>query len=171
MKRGADVTDDIEKVYSEYFLTVYKYALSLSRDPQTAEEITQETFFKALKSINKFKGECKINVWLCQIAKNTYYSFCKKEKREIGIDDADLPELMTADIIFGIENKETVQEIHRILHDMNEPYKEVFSLRTFGELSFREIGELFGKSSNWAGVTYHRAKNKIREALENENIM
>lgn len=146
---------------------VYKYALSLSRDQNVAEEITQETFFKALKGIKKFKGECKIDVWLCQIAKNTYYSFCTKEKRELKMDETfDVSKLTAKDFSVDIENKETVLEIHRILHDLEEPYKEVFTLRTFGELSFKEIGELFGKSSNWAGVTYYRAKNKIREALE-----
>jgi RNA polymerase sigma-70 factor (ECF subfamily) len=160
------VVHDIEKVYTEYFRTVYKYVLTLSRDPGIAEEITQETFFKAMKNLKSFRGESSMSAWLCQIAKNTYFTFCSREKRKQSLDETgEIPGLVAGDIAGEFMDKETAREIHRILHDMAEPYKEVFSLRTFGELSFREIGELFGKSENWAGVTYHRAKGKIKEAL------
>ena len=163
---------DIERVYEEHFITVYRYVLSLSRNPHIAEEVTQETFFKALKSAGSFRGDCSLSVWLCQIAKNTYLSHLEKTKRADGLKEklkggahaSDGPEP-------ALVNKETSKRIHRVLHDMDEPYKEVFSLRTFGELSFSDIAELFGKSENWARVTYFRAKAKIKEALEHENEM
>ena len=155
---------DFEEVYRLYFRDVYKYALSLSRNEAVAEEITQETFFKALKYMDSFKGECRVYVWLCQIAKNTYFTLCKRDK--IFDPDAEMEALASEDRMEdSLLAKETAFEIHRILHDLEEPYKEVFSLRTFGELSFRQIGELFGKTENWARVTYHRAKLKIREKL------
>lgn len=152
--------EDYQKIYSLYFQDVYKYLLSLCRDPVLAEEITQETFFKALKSLDSFQGQCKLYVWLCQIAKNTYFSYIKKH-RETELEDSTVDFLEEA-----FFEKETAFEIHRILHTMSEPYKEVFSLRVFGELSFQQIGALFGKTENWARVTYHRARLKIKEELE-----
>jgi len=153
---------DFTDVYNKYFRDVYRYALALTKNESLAEELTQETFFKALKSIEQFDGRCRLYVWLCQIAKNTYFTMHRKEIRqqqELELQDS-----------FSFEdkllNKETAFDIHKALHRLEEPYKEVFSLRTFGELSFRQIGQLFGKTESWARVTYHRAKLKIREELE-----
>lgn len=156
---------DFAQVYDLYFRDVYKYALAISRDMHLAEEITQETFFKALKSLDSFKGECKLSVWLCQIAKNCYISHCRKAKfRDVGADTSKIDSGM--DLEAEMSDKETAFAIHKILHDLDEPYKEVFSLRTFGELSYKQIGELFGKTENWARVTYHRAKLQIKEELK-----
>lgn len=155
---------NIEKVYSEYYDVVFKYVLSLCKNESWAEEITQEAFFKALKSIDSFRGECKLSVWLCQIAKNTFYTEAKRQKRQV-----DYPmELIQYEesVEQRILDKDTAFEIHQLLHDMEEPYKEVFWMRTFGELSFRDIGNLFGKTESWARVTYHRAKIKIKEGIK-----
>lgn len=152
---------EFEQVYELYFRDVYKYALSLTRDPHMAEEVTQETFFKALKSLDKFDGKCKLYVWLCQIAKNTWFTISRRE----GKLDKTSREPVEDTVERGLLEKESVFEIHKVLHRLEEPYKEVFSLRTFGELSFSQIGELFGKTESWARVTYHRAKLKIREEL------
>lgn len=153
-----------EDLYNQYFKDVYRYALSLSKNESIAEEITQETFFKALNSVDSFDGKCRIYVWLCQIAKNTYFSYIKKEKR---FDyDSDVSGILSDDNIEdNISNKETSFEIHKRLHLLEEPYKEVFSLRLFGELSFFQIATLFKKTESWARVTYHRAKLKIKEEL------
>lgn len=155
---------EFSKIYEKYFQYVYKYTLSLCQDVAIAEDITQETFFKALKSIEKFSGKCKLQVWLCQIAKNTYFSYYEKEKKK---SDEDIGEVQidTKEIEKGLINNETAFEIHKLLHKLQEPYKEVFTLRTFGELSFAQIGELFGKTESWARVTYHRAKLKLKEDL------
>lgn len=154
---------DFSEVYELYFKDVYKYALSLSRDPHVAEEITQETFFKALKSIDSFRGQCKLYVWLCQIAKNTYYTYAGKQ--ENAYDDGLLPTAAEGGLEEKLLQKETAFEIHRALHRLEDPYKEVFSLRVLGQLSFKQIGELFGKTESWARVTFHRAKIKIKEEL------
>ena len=154
---------EFEEVYRLYFQDVYKYALSLTRDEHTAEEITQETFFKALRSIDQFDGRCKVYVWLCQIAKNTYFT---QYQRAIKGEQLS-PEPKHIDSLEErLETQETAFEIHKILHDMPDPFKEVFSLRAFGDLSFKQIGELFGKTESWARVTYHRAKMKIKEELQ-----
>lgn len=154
---------EFEEVYRLYFRDVYRYCLALTRDEQMAEEVTQETFFKALGAIDKFDGKCKIYVWLCQIAKNTYFTMHSRDKRQgiLSEEPADWENLEEK-----LLSKESAFEIHRILHALDEPYKEVFSLRTFGELPFRQIGELFGKTESWARVTYHRAKLKIKEELQ-----
>lgn len=154
---------EFEEVYRLYFRDVYRYCLALTRDEQMAEEVTQETFFKALGAIDKFDGKCKIYVWLCQIAKNTYFTMHSRDKRQgiLSEEPADWENLEEK-----LLTKESAFEIHRILHALEEPYKEVFSLRTFGELPFRQIGELFGKTESWARVTYHRAKLKIKEELQ-----
>lgn len=155
---------DIEKIYADYFETVYRYVLSLSRDTSVADEITQETFFRALKKLKDFKGQCKLSVWLCQIAKNCYFTYVEKEKKKSSISEEEVSAMKSLEEAFT--DKETALQIHQILHDLAEPYKEVFSLRTFGELSFREIGDLFEKSESWARVTCHRAKLQIRQRLE-----
>ena len=154
---------DFEDVYQRYFRDVYRYVLSLTRNETLAEEITQETFFKALRSIDRFDGKCRVFVWLCQIAKNTYFTHYQKEKR---FRKEENPEEGSGSLEQEFVTKETAFEIHRILHEMEEPYKEVFSLRTFGELSFAQIGKLFGKTESWARVTYHRAKLKIKERVQ-----
>ena len=155
---------DFQQVYDLYFRDVYRYALSLCRNESIAEEITQETFFKALEKLGSFDGKCKISVWLCQIAKNTYISMCRKDKRlDPDADTALLPVEGSMEERFF--DQETAFAIHKVLHTLEEPYKEVFSLRTFGELSFKQIAELFGKTEAWARVTYHRARLKIKEEL------
>ena len=152
--------EDYQEIYTLYFQDVFKYVLALSRDPCLAEEITQETFFKALKSLDSFQGQCKLYVWLCQIAKNTYLSYLKKHK------EPEKEETLTSSLEEMMLDKESVFLIHQALHNLPEPYKEVFSLRVLGELSFRQIGLLFGKTENWARVTYHRARLTIKEELE-----
>lgn len=164
---------NIEELYRAYFDIVYRYIRSISQDESLAEEVTQETFFKALKKVDQFRGDCDVRVWLCQIAKNTLYDHLKKQKRQTTVDE----QLERAESGGGelleekLAQRSQAMEIHKVLHELQEPYKEVFSLRTFGELSFREIGMIFGKSENWARVTYYRARVKIREELEHEDHM
>ena len=155
----------IEELYQLYFKDIYLFVKALSKDEHIAEEITQETFFKAMKSIDSFKGECDIRVWLCQIAKNTYYSYCKKNNRIISEEEPERTDTEQKSIESQLIDKEDAVAIHKILHKLEEPYKEVFHLRTFGELSFKEIGEVFEKTESWSRVTYHRAKMKIIEQL------
>lgn len=162
---------EFDSIYREYFKDIYLYLRSLSGEETLAEELTAETFFKALKSIDSFRGDCNIRVWLCQIAKNTYFTYCKKkgrtesltkEQMESRIDppvEQKSPEIILID-------KEISERLHVLLHRMEEPYKEVFSLRVFGELSFKQIGSLFGRTENWACVVYHRARKKLLEGLE-----
>ena len=152
--------EDYEQIYALYFQDVYRYVCALSRDANLAEEITQETFFKALKSLDSFRGQCRLYVWLCQIAKHTYLSHLKKRK------EPENEEPLSNSVEEMMLEKESAFQIHQALHNLSEPYKEVFSLRVLGELSFRQIGLLFGKSENWARVTYHRARLKIKEEFE-----
>lgn len=155
---------DFEKIYSEYYDEVFQYIRSLCKEDEWAEEITQETFLKALKSIGTFRGERKLSVWLCQIAKNMFYTQAKRRKKQL---DYPLEIIPTIDSIEQkIFNEETAFELHKLLHQLDEPYKEVFWMRTFGELSFVQIGNLHGKSEGWARVTYHRAKLKIKEGIQ-----
>lgn len=158
---------DMEEVYDRYFIAVYRYLLSISQSKHIAEELTQETFFKALQKIDYFQGECDIRVWLCQIGKNAYYDYLRKNKKYSSIDEA-LERADPMNVELNFEKKDDVYRIHRILQNLREPYKEVFLLRTFDELSFREISYLFGKSESWAKMTYLRAKKKIQEVLDYE---
>ena len=159
---------EFEQIYRAYFKPIYHYVWQLSGDRHTAEEVTSEAFLKAINSIDRFRGDCEIRVWLCQIAKNTYYSYTKKNRRISSIDAPDFQSIAAADahIDTQIDTQEDARQIRKILHELSEPYKEVFMWRVFGELSFREIGNLYGKSDNWACVTYHRARKIIRHRLE-----
>lgn len=161
---------DIRELYETYFSTVYKYIFSISRDVHIAEDVTQETFFKALKYADGFRGDCKLSVWLIQIAKNCYMDELRKRKRILSAEEIE-GTVSSEDLSVSYIEKEKALSVHRKLHQLKEPYKEVLSLRIFGELSFKEIGEIFGKSENWARVTYHRGRTRIKEELENEGHM
>lgn len=155
---------DFEQLYKAYYMQLYSYVMTLARNPEKSEEITQKAFFKAMLSFKKFRGESSCFTWLCAIAKNIFLDMQRAEKRR---SDKEPPDTDSGtDIQAEIEDKDTALRIHKILHTMEEPYKEVFQLRVFGELSFRDIADLFGKSESWARVTYHRAKVRIREKLE-----
>ncbi len=157
--------DDFDQIYQNYFDPVYRYVLSLSQNPALAEEITQETFFKALRSLHQFQGKSNLKSWLCAIAKNLWLSELRKKNVQ-PIDDA----MSLADPSVGPEEailrQDESMRIHRFLHHLDEPYREVFTLRALGQLSFRDIGALFAKSENWACVVYHRARAKIKEKME-----
>ena len=160
---------NIQEVYEQYFTVVYRYLLSLSHNTHIAEELTQETFFKALKKVDDFRGDCDLRVWLCQISKNTYYDYLKKNKKYAPESQDEKEESFPSDLLQNFSDKETALQVHKVLHRLSEPYKEVFSLRVFGELSFGTISSLFGKSESWARDTYHRACKKIREELDHED--
>ena len=156
--------EDFDQIYADYYSEVYKFVLSLCQNHSLAEEITQESFFKALKSIDSFNGNCKLSTWLCKIARNTFYSYTKKHNRQVEYPlDAILSD---ENIEEQFADKEIANAIHKVLHKLNEPYKEVFWLRIFGELSFAQIGALFEKTESWARVTYYRAKIMIKEELQ-----
>lgn len=159
---------DFEKLYATHFNYVYLYIRKLSHGEEIAEEITSETFFRALSSINSFRGECDVKVWLCQIARNCYYSYIKEhdragrnediEKLEQIPDEGSLEETVFA--------KDDVSVAQFALHNLRDPYKEVFMWRLFGEMSFKQIGKLFNKTENWACVTYHRARKMLQKNME-----
>ena len=155
---------DFEQIYKAYYIQVFSYVMTFSGNPEEAEEVTQKAFFKALLSIEKFRGESSHYTWLCAIAKNIYLDKKRDEQkhRRSVLSEKDT----SVNIEEGLEDKDTALRIHRILHQMEEPYKEVFQLRVFGELSFSDIGNLFGKTESWARVTFHRAKIKIKDKLE-----
>ena len=157
---------NIQKVYEQYFAIVYRYLLSLSHNTHIAEELTQETFFKALKKVDDFRGDCDLRVWLCQISKNTYYDYLKKNKKYAPELQEETEDTFSKDLFQNFSDKDTAFQVHKVLHRLSEPYKEVFVWRVFGELSFKEIGDLYGKSDNWACVTYHRARKMIQRRLE-----
>lgn len=156
---------NFEDIYQLYFKDVFLFLRSISASEDIAEEITQETFTKALKAIDRFDGNKDIRAWLFTIAKNTYYTYCKRQKfiGETVSDDIPAKQEMWVDHMI---EEETAFLVHRFLHDMNQPYKEVFTLRVFGELSFEKIALLFGKTPNWARVTFYRAKKQMIKYME-----
>ena len=156
---------DFESVYNEYFKDVYRCLRALGADEPLAEELTQETFFKALKALDRFDGSKNIRAWLFTIARNAFYSYYRGRKR---LAEAEPPERPSPapEPEEALADREQAAMIHRCLHEMAEPYKEVFTLRVLGELSFEQIGSLFGKSAGWARVVYYRARREIREYLE-----
>lgn len=161
---------DFEEIYRAYFTDVYRYLLSLSKNEHTAEEITSETFFRALRTIDSFRGDCEIRVWLCHIAKNIYYTHLKKAQRTQSMDSSEFSRLPedTAPLEEQFVRQVETQSIQAMLHNLQEPYREVFMWRVYAQLSFKEIGKLFRKTENWACVTYHRARVMIKQRLEDK---
>jgi RNA polymerase sigma-70 factor (ECF subfamily) len=153
----------MDEIYQKYATTVYKYLMSLTHKEELAEELTQETFYQAVRSIGSFEGKCRISTWLCAIAKNLYLSHLRKNPEHEDIDKQDIP-------VASAENK-AIESLSRVellkkLHELPEPYREVTYLRVFGGLSFAEIGEVLGKTENWARVSFYRGKEKLRKEVE-----
>jgi RNA polymerase sigma-70 factor (ECF subfamily) len=157
---------DFEEIYKEYYPQIYYYLLKLSSDKDCAEELTQETFFRALKSIDSFRGDCEISTWLCQIAKNCFYTYARREKITVNSDLLLNEEITGKSVEEVVSDKEAYIKIQEILHKIGDPYKEVFWMRAFAELSFAQIASIHGKTEGWARVTYHRAKMMVKEGLE-----
>ena len=145
-----------------YFDDVYRYLLSLSRSESTAEELTSETFFRAMDALDRFRGECSVRVWLCQIAKHLWYQHLRKANRETELpEEAELP-LMPSAEDEAVSRSGQLDMLRRV-HELPEPGREVVYLRTFGGLSFREIGDVLGKTETWARVTFYRGKERLKQ--------
>jgi len=164
--------EDLSDIYKSYANEVNRFLLCLTSSEDLAEELTQETFYQAVKAIHRYNGECKISVWLCQIAKHSYYDYLKKAKyrnhtsidylTQTGVDicsNEDLPDI-------SMIKESTLRAIHQEIRQLQEPYTEIFLLRITLNISFKEIGDIFEKSENWARVTYYRAKCKLAERVD-----
>ena len=155
---------DFDLIYKQYFRDVFLYLRSLSANEDIAEEIAQETFAKALKAIDSYDGQKDIRAWLFTIAKNTYFTACKRQNLFSGEEPSENIAAPQSVFVEQMMDEECAFQIH-----MKEPYKEVFTLRVFGELPFDKISKLFGKSPSWARVVFYRAKTQIKEYMEEVN--
>ncbi len=156
---------DIETLFRSYHREIYLYIYSLSGDSATADDIAAETFLKAFAAIRGFRGESSIRTWLYQIAKNTYYSHIRINQRYVLTGTFPIQQAYD-DASSALLAAEVLQAVDAALNNLSSTYREVFALRVFGELGFVQIGQLFGKTANWACVTYHRARTRIREEME-----
>lgn len=156
---------DYEKLYNSYYMQVYSYAVTLTKNPEQAEEIAQHTFVKAMSSKLKHSGKSSELTWLCSIAKNLYYDEIRRKQKLTGMDDVNNAP-SSDDLERSVSDSDAAFRIHLVLHELEEPYKEVFQLRVFGELSFAQIASIFRKTESWARVTYHRARLRIKERME-----
>ena len=160
---------DMAVVYEEFAPVVYKYLFCLTRDRALSEELTQETFYQAIKSVKHFRGDCKLSVWLCQIAKRLWYKELKKRKRIVAVPLEEEKLISPQDVEGDFLEKAGRAEFYRQLHLLDENTREVMYMRLTGELSFSEIGDILGKTENWARVTFYRGRQKIaKEWKRNE---
>ena len=155
------------EVYRDSAEKVYRFLLRLTGSADIAEELTAETFYQAYLHIDKFRGECAMDTWLCQIAKNAWYKELERRKRHL--PEQEIQDLAAPDLYARLEDRQTALTIHKLLHGLPEPYREVFSLRVFGELQFSEIAAVFGKSESWAKMTFYRGKAKLIEEMEGQD--
>lgn len=152
-------------MYSLYAQTVYKYLMSLCRDHYIAEELTQETFFKAISRPPVFDGSVKPSTWLCTIAKNAYISYLRKEKRRGGEDIEDIPQKADSDLFSDMNER----EIYKAVHALPDPYKELILLRIHTDMNFAQIGEIMGMTENAARVAFYRGKERLKKILDQRN--
>ncbi len=153
----------MDEVYRQYAQTVYRYLLSLTRDAGLAEELTQETFYQAIRSSERYDGSCAVPTWLCAIAKNALRTY---RRAHPALEEIGEQELSTDSAENDALEAEERLELFKRLHGLREPYREVLYLRVFGNLSFREIGEVQGKTENWARVTFYRGKELLRKEVD-----
>ena len=155
---------DIEQIYEKYFEIVNKYLFCLTHDSDISEELTQETFYRAVQKIDTFKGNCKISVWLCQIAKNLWYDELRKKKKFKDNYEKQEFFLPTEEETENrVIEKDSIVQLYKKIQKLDEQTREVIYLRITGELSFKEIGNILGKTENWARVTFYRGKQKLKE--------
>lgn len=159
---------EMDEIYRLYAPSVFRYLVGITSDPELAEELTQETFYQAIKSIHRFKGQCKMFVWLCQIAKHLYFDHLKREKRVNRFVHWEQLEQEPTSYIFDLPEeafgvKSDVVSLFCAIRNLPEIQRELVLLRVIGDLSFREIGDLLGQTENWARVTFYRAKTKLRK--------
>lgn len=166
-RRQVVATNEFEKMMRSCAPVVYRFLLSMCGNEDLAEELTSETFYRAYLHIDRFRGECRPETWLCQIAKNALYRETRRTKRMISWEQLGTAEA-DGDFFERIANREQTLKIYSHLHRLSDPYKEVFMLRLLGELKFKEIADIYGKSESWAKVTFYRAKNKLIELMEGE---
>ena len=166
-RKGVASTADMDSIYREYSGTVKAFLIRISRNTDLAEELTQETFYQAIKSINRFDGRSSLRTWLCSIAKHLYLDAIRKQNTNQSVFDNHSAE---EDFTERLAKKDQAMAAHRLLHLLEEPYREVFTLRTFCDLTHAQIADLFGKSESWSRVTYYRARQQLQDAMkENEN--
>lgn len=158
---------DIEQIYNEYFKIVYRYLICLTHNKEIAEDLTQETFCKAIKNINNFQGKCKISVWLCEIAKNLWFNELKKMKKISFVEIED-----DINVLYNIEEdflrKQDLEQLYAKIQKLDEGVREIFYLKLFSNLTFKQIGEIKGRSEIWARVNFYRGKQKLKEVDGNE---
>lgn len=176
---------EFDEIYKKFAGKIYWYIFRLCKNETEAEDILQKTFLRAIEKSDTFDGRCGVFTWLCRIAHNIWLDECKKaENKNVSwdrirsfVENADSKRgkvrdvvsgsgRESADLVQGFADKEVAMQLHRCVHRLSEPYKEVFLLRTFGELSFREIGELFDRTENWARVTYYRGKERLKRMYQ-----
>lgn len=162
--------EDMHKLYEENALKVYYFLLSLSRNIHVSEDLTQETMLRAILNIKSFRGNCKLSVWLFQIAKNLYFEWYNKNKKTVSITELNYSEPSENSLEQDLINKESAQSILAFLNELAEPYQEVFTLHTLGEVPLKQISQLFEKSDSWARVTYYRAKQMIIKKMKGESL-
>ena len=152
--------EDMSRLYQQHAQTVYKFLLAQCRDAHLAEELTQETFYQAIRSVDRFNGSCKVSVWLCQIAKHLWYQHLRKHRREAaeGPPETVLPSAEEETLA-----QEGQLELLRKIHALSPDAREVVYLRSFGGLSFREIGDVCGRTETWARVTFYRSKEQLKK--------
>ena len=157
---------NIEEMYNKYSEIVYKYVFCLTGNEDTAEEIVQETFLVAVRYINKFRGECKISTWLCQISKYIWYKRLKKEKKETPLNILQDSILIEDSIEENFCDKESKIQLFKKLQELDEDTRNVMYLRIFGNFEYSEIAEIMNKTSNWARVVFFRGKQKLKEEIK-----
>ena len=161
-----DQNIDMDAIYQEYASLIYRFLYSYTHDAEWSEELMQETFLRAVTSISRYDGSCKLSVWLCQIAKHILYQELRKKKRMETVELMDhIPDTAAPDGESSVLAKESRKELYRAIHHLPELEKEVVLYRITGELSFREIGEILGKTENWSRTVFYRAKQKIKKEL------
>ena len=158
---------EFERIYREYQQMVYAFLLRLSGNANVAEELTQETFCQALKHWKEFRGQCSVSTWLCTIAKRLLYN---TGRRRITLPLEEALHHTGEDVTDALVQSDRLMAAHRLVHRLPEPLREVFTLRTFGDLSHQQIGSLFGKSDSWARVTYYRARQMLQQMAKEEHI-
>lgn len=152
-----------QEIYEQHSKAVYRFLLSLTRNESMAEELLQETFYRALLHIDQFEGKSSLYTWLCQIGKNAWMKECKRNRTRCDVSVDELTNITSNEqsLEERVIRKEEYIKVRQATLKLSEPYRDVFILHTYADIKLNEIAVLYGKTESWARVTYYRAKQKI----------
>ncbi len=160
--------DGFNRLVERYWDRLYRWLYRMTRDRHTAEDLTQETFLKALGAVQSFRPGSNFRAWVFRIGHNNFVNQKRSERRT----KHQLPEDAAAPDVGGVEitteNREALEVIHQAVADLPDDFRSALLLRVEEGLSFREVAKILGTTEETARWRVFKARQKLMKVLSPE---